>query len=171
MRLFFYAILFSLAASVSAFSAPPSGGVSQSITVGGRVMTPASNLFMLLCQQDSAAKYTTCRKPSDSAGYQVTTGKTFSIVAVTYNVLVAAAAGGMTLLYGDTDVGIDSASAPTNAVLPAGFTVGNVVVPFLSNTTGTFHTAYNFTVPALKYPAIYAIGAGQAAVQVWGYEQ
>jgi len=147
-------------------------GTIDTLTVGGRTFTDLTNLIILYGLVSTAGRHTTLRLPNASSGYQVTSGKTFKIEAI-FASTSSASAGPVMPFYGDTDVGLDSASAPTNpvyiggnnnpqAIALAGNTSGNLV---LSNPI----PGMNFSVPAGKYPCVYA-GATSSLVAVYGYE-
>jgi hypothetical protein len=168
MRLFFYAVLFSLAASFSAFSAPPvpSGNI-VSLTVGGRVFTDLTNLKILVGFVNSTNN-TTPRAPSASAGYQVTAGKTLDILAASCNIFSAGTAT-FQMGYADNDVGIGTATAKTNGVYMTGDSTNG---SFANNSVvGVQQSAIKFSVPATKYPFIESNAAGGGICTLYGYER
>lgn len=146
-------------------------GTSESLSIGGRVFTDLTNLIVLRAQSvGTAGHYNTFRKLNGTAGYQVTAGKTLTILAIKWNNLVASAGAGSTLLYGTNDVGLDSASAPTGATFQFGTSSGTAVVEIDSNATSIHEADCNFQVPAADYPAMYSLGTGQQIVTIYGYE-
>lgn len=146
-------------------------GTIDTITVGGRVFTDLTTLIYLEAYTATTARYTTYRKNNTSAGYQVTTGKTLSIYAI--RVMTDSAAGssaGSVLSYGDTDVGLNSAAAPTNVVYQFGDSTARIFLTTTGQTSGVFYESPTlFTVPATKYAAQLAVGNDCLAL-AFGYE-
>lgn len=146
-------------------------GTIDQISVGGRVFTDVTTIIILNAYITTNGRFTTFRKNNTSAGYQVTAAKTLSINAVKVNSDAAAGTSlGCTLGYGDTDVGLNSAAAPTTPIYQFG-AVGSPVLSGLqgSNTTNTMESATLFTIPATKFPVGVADGTN-IAVTVYGYE-
>lgn len=145
-----------------------------SLTVGGRTFTDLSNLIYLHGRVATAARWATFRTENASAGRQTTSGKTLTIYACNIYSETASTTTGMVLLYGDTDVGMDAAAAPTNPVYLAGdssLLAGGVL--YGAATTGVMNhseSAVAFQVPSLKYPAMkYDSTAAQGTC--YAYEQ
>ncbi len=91
-------------------------GTIPTLSVGGRVFTDLTTLIVLAGGNLTINRYSTLRKPNGTAGYQVTVGKTLRIDACRIWTTSTGGLCNVGLLYGDTDVGLDSASAPTTAV-------------------------------------------------------
>lgn len=156
----------------------PNGKVGSSLvpslTIGGRVFTDISNLIVLCGGPATAARFSTLRRPNGSAGYQITAGKTFRIEAIVIFSGTAASIATYNLLYGDTDVGLDSAAAPTTPVYCGGG--ATVYTAMVGRGTGgaseqfpqVFHP--HFDIPATKYACI-TVDKAASAVFVYGYER
>lgn len=145
-------------------------GSIPTATVGGRVYTDLDNLIYLVTGVSTGGRYATFRTHNGSAGYQVTTGKTLTISSVV-NLSDTSTAYYSLLCYGDNDVGLDSAAAPTTVVRLGGLAAGarahltsvgsgNISIPALP---------LKFQVPATKYPAIYSSNA-DSIMYAYGYE-
>jgi hypothetical protein len=116
-------------------------------------------------------RITTLRTSNTASGYQVGSGKTLTIKSVSY---VGGAGGRVIVGYGDTDVGLNSGSAPTNPVVVGGATTVSSGFSYLSGNTSaaginTGAAYINFTAPQNKYPFIYAEGAGFSNVIVYAF--
>jgi len=160
-----------------AFGSSPVGtlGTIPTLDIGGRIFTDLTNLIVLQAQNTTTSHWGTFRKPNSTSGYQVTSGKTLHILGAQSSIIVDGGAGGnATVLYGDTDVGIDSASAPTNPIYPYGTVAVSISgsIP-LNLAPGVYPQSLNFDVPATKYPALYVpAGTGQQVqITIYGYEQ
>lgn len=151
-------------------------GTIPSLQIGGRVYTDLTSLIILGADA-TAGRWGTMRLCSGTAGYQVTTGKTLTISSVAAN---SPAGGGSsvygTILYGNTDVGFQSASAPTSPVYMFG---SSTVFPILGAfaASGASVSNYkdtainiNFAVPATKYPALENSGGAEIFMIAYGYE-
>ena len=129
----------------------------ETMTIGGRVFGDLANLIQLQAYNDStgAQKFSTLRNGTASAGYQVTTGKTLKIGAVRFWILGGQAASRYIQMgYGDTDVGLSGAAAPTNATYLSSGAGSSTQLPF--NTAGNaqnpaIEVAVRIDVPATKY--------------------
>ncbi len=137
-------------------------GNVPSLTVGGRVFTDLTNLIVLTAAH-SAGNLSTLRLPGASSGYQVPAGKTLKIWAIrqyTTSSYVAPTSLG----YGDTDVGYNSGSTPTN---PIYYSVGANAYT-AGATTGITETSLLFSVPTGKY--VFGSTSGQqGGTTVFGY--
>lgn len=151
-------------------------GTIPLITIGGAVFTDLTNLIVATAHIVTAARYTTYRKVDASAGYQVTAAKTWRIDAFMLNNPVPGGTANSQLLYGDTDVGLDSASAPTTPKY-SGNDSGFITVKSSWGTSGSTMTSPIvpiscnplFKVPAAKYAAFKSDG-GVTGSTVFGYE-
>jgi hypothetical protein len=107
--------------------------------------------------------YSTYRLMNGTAGYQVTALKELHIRAA--RILVTTNNG--LFGYGDTDVGLNSLSAPTNPVYSGGSSTGaNFNGSDTNWNTSEFPVFFN--VPASKYPFSYTTGGSN--VFLFGYE-
>lgn len=148
-------------------------GLKPTLQIGGRIFTDLSNLIVLTATVKTASRYTTLRKVGASAGYQVPVGKTFTAHAMR---ILGTGSAQMTtgiLLYGDTDVGYDSASAPTNPIFPGGFSEVSAVRAMISIVNTTYYNSAEvsnfFKIIAQKYPCIFSDNVN-ANYLVYGYE-
>lgn len=151
-------------------------GAVPTLTVGGRVFTDLPNLIILYGKVVTGGRFTTLRRGNDTAGYQVTAGKTFTIGAIWGTAEVASSQAAINLLYGNTDVGLDSASAPTTPIYLAGDATNVIAAGVaLLGAAGTPNASFSsfpgldFRVPATKYPAFKGSAVGTNLV-VYGYE-
>jgi len=100
---------------------PIKTGGLKSHTIGGYTFDwdPASNpndiLLWAQAMDGTSNPYHTARRANDTSGYQVPTGRTLYVLAVDI-ITMAAYAAQWTFLYGNTDVGITAAAAPTSPV-------------------------------------------------------
>lgn len=155
----------------------PSASVG-SVTIGGRTFTQQErkNFIFLVGYVGTATRCATLRKPNSTAGYQVTSGKTFVWDAIIVNCVTNTITGALPG-YGDTDVGMDSAALPTNFVGQAGLsTTGHMAVINSSTAAGNAQfgdqaqSIVGFTTPAGKYPAAVSVGAN-TTITVIGHEE
>lgn len=145
------------------------------LMVGGRVFTDLANLIILYGYV-SGATTTNCslRKQGGSAGYTVTAGKTYTILAVrAYGSYTATVAGSFGYLgYSDNDVGVNSSTAYTNAKNPGNNGLLGQVGNAALGSNGLWEWLCDFQVPATKIPSF--TGNGGAAINtnvvVFGYE-
>lgn len=111
-----------------------------------------------------AARYSTLRAPFGTAGYQVTAGKTFRILAVRLQNLVSGTgATNCGWGYADNDVGLSTATVPTTPV------AANILPGPDRNITGTSTVGGKFNVPAQKYMYVLSDG-GDSNLSLYGYE-
>ncbi len=142
----------------------------RTLAIAGSTFTDLTNLIVLIGTFNAAVNgYSTLRLPSASAGYVVTTGKSLKIVALEVKVRAAGAAGDL-LLFGsaDTDQGLQTNTAPTNPVYPAGLNTSEAKD---ISVIGTI--AYNvlYAVPSAKYLFFYNNGSiATGTVTAYGYE-
>lgn len=132
------------------------------ITVGGRVFTNIADLI-ILATVNSTNLYGTFRISSGSSGYQVTSGKTYTVYAIRLFSTTASAWVSQAVGYGDTDVGLNSGSPPTNNVQSFG-----TAIPSVAGTADA-EAPMKFAIPAQKYPYIAGTGGTCTAV-IYGYE-
>ncbi len=145
------------------------------INVDGLVH-PSKNLIMLsgVCTLAGGQAYTTMRATGGSAGYQVTAGKTLYLVG---GIVRGNINTGVALLYGDTDVGLNSSgSAPTNAAgvfAGADAALKSLIISLAGISGEKSMNLLGARVPAQKYPCVVnaANTTGTIFVQVFGYEQ
>lgn len=108
----------------------------------------------------AATKFTTLRYDSGTSGYAVTSGKTLFLLS-----FMIVGSGSDTLFvigYGDTDVGVNAAGAPTNALPLNG--------QFRSIANTNTELPIFFSVPATKY-VYFNAGSQDAYIHMWGYEK
>lgn len=176
MRLFFYALVFSLAASVSAFSAPPVGGVQPTITVGGRVFTDLARLKILRCFASSDGSNNNCTFRDTAApagGYVVPASKTLRVQAYRMTTMIAGAGVFASLMYSNNDVGANSATAPTSPVYLMGGTITASSIVGSALAGGVVEGLLNFTVPTTKFVTTLSQGSVSTSytIDIFGYEQ
>ena len=149
-------------------------GTIPTLTVGGRVFTDLTNLIILYgMSTTSTHNWSTLRKQNGSSGYTVTSGKTLTINAVTC-ITPNSTAPAVSLLYGTSDVGLDSGSAPTGAVYLAGGSSTNTIYISQCASSGSSLSqissgSVDFQVPAGKYPCGYMNTQG-CSMSTLGYE-
>lgn len=143
--------------------------IIPSLQIGGRLITDLSNLIILYGSFSGAANgNTTLRKQDGSAGYAVTSGKTFVVVAVEIDLIVIAASTSCTFGYADNDVGVEVNTAFTNAVYTAR-SASMFRIPTV--TLGSYQRVPNLSVPAGKYLFVTnQAGACVGSMRVFGYE-
>lgn len=143
------------------------------LSIGGRVFTDLANLKILRTAITNVGGATngSGRLNTGSAGYQVTAGKTLKVKAVRCFGQTFTAAGIFYICYSDNDVGLVSTTAFTNATYSGNNT--SLAVSLSVNAGGIWYeTAYDFDIPAQKYPgAQLATGTYQAMVEFYGYEE
>ena len=143
------------------------------LTIAGRTFTNLTNLIILTGPTENAvsSSRTTLRKPSESAGYQVTTGKTLIIYAV--RLISTAGSFSPYFAYTDNDVGIAGNTAFTSPVYLAGLSPSSDPFFFAtSNAAGsTLELALDFKVPSQKYFSIDSNSSTvSGSVTAYGYE-
>src|SRR4051812_28950080 len=92
----------------------------STLTVAGRTFVDFTNFVVLHAHVVTAGRFTTFRTGNSTSGHQVSNTKVLTICACLAFSETASTSSAITLLYGDSDVGLDSASAQTNAVYAAG---------------------------------------------------
>lgn len=94
-------------------------GNIPTLTVAGRLFTDLTSIIMLATHTTTGgSRNGTFRKmgSGSGAGYQVTAGKTMTVYAANFTINQTAATEVPAIAQSDNDVGIDSATALTNAV-------------------------------------------------------
>lgn len=137
-------------------------GTVPAVNIGGYQYPIPSGVTMIALQgYVTANTYSAMRTGTLSTSYQVTAGKTFYVVAAIF--MSVTGAPQMAIGSGTTDIGLNSAAAPTSfagtvsEITVAG--VGSKVeVPYMQ--TVTFAAA--------RYPTLKCTGSGVAIV--YGYE-
>lgn len=149
-------------------------GTIPTFTVGGAVFTDLTNIIITYGHVVTSGHYTTVRRQNGSAGYLPSGSKTYKISA--FDVATGQVASSeiqLFLLYGDTDVGLDSASAPTTPKYPGNDPACKSGV--LWNGAGGTPNIYlktfctDFTTPNTKFTSVKADGAG-ITFALYGYE-
>lgn len=141
--------------------------------------------IMLKARVTTSGRVSTFRLNTGTAGYAVTTGKTFYITGIKVATSDSAAANnGVAIGYSDTDLGYDSAVARTNPVNVLGepenataITLGGIqfnpsVAEHRNNIQTGYQNIFIKSAPAGKYFYMKAIGiATDVEVQLWGFEK
>jgi hypothetical protein len=149
-------------------------GVIDTLTIGGRVFTDLANLITLFAEGGSTNGFTTFRQPNASSGYTPSGSNSFLLAALYINPSAPSLPStGIAYGYGDTDVGVSSASPPTNPVYPGNSVTITDIIAY-GSTTNLFQPTLvypNFKTPNTKYPFFSNdSGAGQFTCQGYGYE-
>lgn len=143
-------------------------GTIPTLDLGGRVFTDLTTI-KVLGGYGAGGQFATLRLSTATSGYTVTNGMTLTLTTLTHawvgGVDVAANLG-----YGDNDVGMGSAAAPTNAV----WAFGDVVMraSYVSNAGPSAAQRYfhiNQQTPAAKRPALNCV-IGSTYGLAYGYE-
>jgi hypothetical protein len=143
-------------------------GTIPTLTIGGRVYTDISSNLKRLITHVAATGGGTFRLFSGSAGYAVTTGKTLTIESLRREDLSSTVGTGIAMAQTDNDIGLNSATALTNAVYWGG---SNTLTPSISTGSGTNVVAdIYFPVAALKYCTMTNSTTNDVTFQAWGYE-
>lgn len=145
----------------------------KTLTVGGRTFTESeitafesgTTGVILYGTLTGSNKYATFRKQDSSSGFQVPAGKTLTIVAIRIWCETASVVFGTQVLYGDNDVGINTATQPTTPVyIGGGSSTNTAFIPAGQTPNNSFaETSLNFSVPQNKYPAVFTNQAAVAA--------
>lgn len=150
-------------------------GIRPTLLVGGRVFTDLTNLKILGTRADGG-QYGTFRSGNATSGYQVGASTALTI----YATKIKPRDGGQTshgaLFYADNDVGMNSVTAPTNAV----YQFGDASFIFLKGHLGTaggnsqdvdasHGDNFSFTVPSNKYLQLVMTGSSSLCL-AYGYE-
>lgn len=177
MKKFLVGVLVYLAMIQSVLAAGPVGtlGTIPQLTIAGRTFTDLTNLIVLYCYANTANDYSTCRKANGVAGYQVTSGKTYTISAAKFcnEEGVTATYNSFNIMYGTNDVGFNSSSAPTGVVRQFGVPAGtSVYSPQSNNGTGDgcVGNTVDLQVPQNDYVSIQVIASKVAIAVLYGYE-
>jgi len=125
-------------------------GFRQLLSVGGFVFNDPQNVLTLFGQCTTANYWATLRKDADGSGYQVPSGYKLRLRAARLNPNSVATSISTQILYGDTDVGFNSAAAPTTPVYCGAS--GMPVLTGIKSTPLVLEEALDFYVPSLKYP-------------------
>ena len=140
------------------------------LSVGGRIFTDLANLIVLIGRTSTTNRYSTGRLFSASSGYQVTAAKTLKIMAGRVRTGTASNEIQLRLGYGDTDVGQDSSSAPTNPVWNGGDT-SIAQISVIGTVATEFAADCYMNIPATKYPCIDdGSTGGGCSYTLYGYE-
>lgn len=145
-------------------------GVIPTLQVGNWVFTDLTTLIVLHGAANTNAHWTTLRKSNASAGYQITSGKTYTVNAVS---MVTGAVGSSTTYfgYGDNDVGLNNASAPTNFVYIAGdSSLGGMILPEGAPVGTIVSQNCAVPIPQLKYVGMGINSAAIKSLTTFGYE-
>lgn len=149
-------------------------GTIPTLTVANRVFTDLTTLIILHGPVSTAGRWSGMRISNGTAARQTTSAKTLTMYALA---LVSAAATGnavANVLYGDTDVGLNAAAAPTNPVYMAGTsTTTDYPLQGAAAASGAYlqkaEIACAFQVPASKYPTV-QVASSNGVVNAFCYE-
>lgn len=134
----------------------------KSLQIGGRTFdsVEVGSLIYLYASIPTTGRFATLRTSNMLGGYTVGAGKTLTMHAMLINMTNANSACGVVPLYGTSDVGFDSASAPTGAEFLAGST-GNPMYLAQVQLAGAQWQAVplNFKVGAGLFPAVKSVTA------------
>lgn len=129
----------------------------DTITIGGRVISSPRQIITLVAYCTSTTgPYATFRRISpanDTAGYQVTSGKTLVIIGL--RIAKSSDTLDCRFYYGDTDRGFDSASDTTS---PTGFANSMTSLRALASASQITEVAVMARVPASKYFMVQTAG-------------
>lgn len=141
-------------------------GARETITVGNKIFTNLSSLIVLHCYV-AASNYGTFRKGRASSGYTPSGSTSFYLHALKFQGFAAANFGAY-LVQSDNDCGINTATAPTNAV-----NINGMAIPYCHTGAGPFtEVAFdktNFYIANAKYLSLYGNASAMLAI-VYGYE-
>lgn len=161
---------------------PAGGGGSTTqknfLYIGGRAhyYTSLSEIIELGCVAAGGGTpgYSTLAAPTSTsgAGYQVTAGKTLHIIAAKILMQTLPSGAILKVGYGDTDVGIGSASAPTSPKYYGGYANNGFIAGIgYGQASDIFaEVAIDFSVPAGKYPFLVADAGSYFYARLWGIE-
>lgn len=134
----------------------------KSLNLGGRTFDSVElgNLIYLFAAIPTGGRYSTLCAPNGTGGYTVTAGKTLTMHAMLINLTSSNTATGICPLYGTSDVGMDSASAPTGAVFITGQT-SNPIYLAQAQFPGSQYQAIplKFSVGPGLFPAVKSVSA------------
>ena len=163
----FLGVLVSFLVSTQAFATYLP--TQANFTIDGRTYVPPPSIMLYCGGNGGAAWRSTCSRQGVTTGYLPSAGKVFRVKIIRTRAISSANIG---VGYGDTDVGVSSASAPTNPIYSNGLSSTDDLSSLPTN-TGVSWTDYNmdFVVPNGKYVFIEASAASQIKIHVWGDEE
>lgn len=152
---------------------------ADSMTICGVTLT-LSRVKVLYAKVNTATRFTTFREANGTAGYTPSGSLTYKVYAMVALNPTGTVNNTPRLLYGDTDVGLNAAGAPTTPIYLAGDATN-----FVNTARAWFSTAnsptmpaprdfcvpIDFTLPNGKYLAAYASEGSDSNTIVYGYEQ
>ena len=154
-------------------------GQVGTITIGGQTLS-TTGLIILAARAGGANLRSTFRKATGSAGYQVTAGKTLTVMAVQIFTQTNSGNQGYHIAQTDNDAGIAGTTAFTNPVYDFG-TSTNGAMGFpsdvsLANTNGSGAAgkqeyASGFQAAAGKFLSLLGDGTNAAIMYVFCYER
>lgn len=150
-------------------------GVIQTLTIDGYVFTDVSSNLITLHGWSNSNQRCTYRKAGGSSGYQVTSGKTYTINACKLQPDQSASATqsacGFVLAQVDADIGIDSGTAFTNAVyLTGAATAFHIIANTVTGSQVVPQGGLSFGIAATKYVGHLSIATNGTIGATWGYE-
>jgi hypothetical protein len=151
----------------------------QNFRAGGFVTDTPSNILFFHAQIDTTGNVSHFRKSFTTVGYQVTAGKTLWISKIIITrTLNATVTSSLKIGYADNDVGQNTATARTNAVMAVGSDItGNDGWAFNDNhrsdsgfweLTDPFPAAIGTKYPFLRL--VLGAGASVTGFLIWGFE-
>lgn len=170
MKTFLLALILSVGFTANATYLP----LSETITIGGRVINPNKAGFKILYTVfGQTTNESSAREPGAAVGYVVPATKTFKIVAA--EVLTMGVAGPVYLGYNDVDAGFASGGGTfVNFVGVGGATFTQLEMARSTTVGEKIDVSLDFVIPAGKYTAVLGPGGAggtAATVKLYGYEE
>jgi hypothetical protein len=134
-------------------------GSSGSANAGGINYSLPSTPILLGAMVNTASRYSTLSQINAAGGYQVTAGKTLKCRSLMVGINSGGSTTSAAFSYGDNEVGIDNASAPTNVVYRNGG-VSSYMFSSSGLNSNTYYLGDALTFPATKYPTVRMNAAG-----------
>lgn len=138
-----------------------SGSLTNFIYLGNGGTNLMGKILSLHSRGTPSAPHSTPVKSGDTVGYQVPSGKNFLIIGAFVN-QTAASNSEFSIAYGDSDVGMASSSAPTNAVSHYQFGI--------ASTEFSKYVTLGTRIPAGKYLYTIMGSSGNNAFHIFGIE-
>jgi len=150
-------------------------------TSGNRVIIDVSGLIHLYAGVETGGRFTTFRRAQDTTGYAVTASTTLTIIAARFTSVNTSAGIHAALLYGDNDVALNVAGAPTTPVYAFGLdgAIADIARNFMTLraviASGEVNMSvekggFKWEIPAGKFPALKITGGNSGSVDIWGSE-
>lgn len=143
--------------------------LSGNLLYTGGVLLPGASGLICLMGYCGAAKNTTLRRAQDSAGYAVTAGKSFQVLAIVLDVTTAAAGANLNMNQTDNDCGVSTATAQTNPAPPGGVGLNGVIAS--AATAGRLEVpGFGWSIAATKFLTISTDAGSVYVIKVYGRE-